>query len=79
MSKAPLELLGFLPRPPKAESEGVATLLHGDLLAYASFNSVVVVDVSPGLQRSSLAHLFFNPVTHCFSAHRSTAWNKLLL
>jgi hypothetical protein len=45
MSKAPLELLGFLPRPPKADAEGVAKLLDGELLAYTSASSVVVVDV----------------------------------
>ncbi len=46
MSKNPLELLGFLPRPPKPDTEGVAKLLDGELLAYASASSVVVVDVS---------------------------------
>lgn len=45
MSRTPLELLGFLPRPPKADAGGVAKLLNGELLAYASASSVVVVDV----------------------------------
>lgn len=66
---APLELLGFLPRPPKGDGEGVAKLLNGELLAYASASSVCVVDVrffssSAGAALSPLSDSPFPPTLY---------------
>ena len=60
---SPLELLGFLPRPPRGEVEGVAKLLDGELMAYSSASSVVVVDVSAVQSTTAFGNSFSSSLT----------------
>lgn len=46
MAAHPVDTLAHLPSPPLGASSNTAALFNGELLAYGSASSVVIVDVS---------------------------------
>jgi hypothetical protein len=46
MAAHPVDTLAHLPSPPLRASSNTAALFNGELLAYGSASSVVIVDVS---------------------------------
>ena len=57
MSAASVDLVSFLPAPPTKANRGACQLLEGQLLAYATGVTVVIIDVRiPPLKLSQSRH-----------------------